>query len=422
MSWLIYKHTNKLNGKCYIGQTKQTAKARWKNSNGYRNYSNHNSCVFFNAIKKYGWDNFEHTILEENIETLAKANEKEVYWINHYRSYIGFEDCNGYNMTLGGDTGNHLGYKVYQISKDLTIVAEFPSTAEASRQFGSHANDSQIRRCCEGLKPSCKGFYWCYVKNYTKDWKPKRNALLSPIFQIDDDLNIIKKYDSITECVKTTGFSLGSIVSCCQRKQRKANGFFWCYELNYNADWKPQDVKFNRNEKIYCFQTQTVYSSAKEANEKTGASRCHILRCCKGLETGSNGLNFCYFADKEIYECKETKKRPPVFSDEEIKLLKTLYPKLGICDELLKKFPGRTISTLRKHASQLGIKYIGENKNLKKVINLELNKIFNSIDEASKYVGLKNGSSIGQCCKGNRQQAAGFHWMFYDEYLTKGLT
>jgi len=52
-NYTIYIHKNKINGKVYIGQTGQDPKKRWDNGNGYKTCSR-----FWNAIQKYGWDNF----------------------------------------------------------------------------------------------------------------------------------------------------------------------------------------------------------------------------------------------------------------------------------------------------------------------------------------------------------------------------
>ena len=98
--WLIYKHTNKINGKCYIGQTRTTLKDRWKNGKGYSKYQT----LLINAINKYGWENFDHEILEQNILSQEEADAREQYWISHYHSYINDPNCNGYNMTPGGST------------------------------------------------------------------------------------------------------------------------------------------------------------------------------------------------------------------------------------------------------------------------------------------------------------------------------
>ena len=98
MKWLIYKHTNTINGKCYIGQTcKGNPNYRWNNGKGYtvRNPNSH----FARAIKKYGWNAFEHEIIEDNIQTLEQANKREEYWISYFNSVE-----NGYNANSGGNS------------------------------------------------------------------------------------------------------------------------------------------------------------------------------------------------------------------------------------------------------------------------------------------------------------------------------
>lgn len=69
--YCIYCHTNKINGKKYIGQTRQELNRRFRDGEGYKECPK-----FYNAIKKYGWDNFEHEVLFEHL-TLEEANQKE---------------------------------------------------------------------------------------------------------------------------------------------------------------------------------------------------------------------------------------------------------------------------------------------------------------------------------------------------------
>ena len=55
----VYMHTNTINGKKYVGITSKEPTRRWKgNGSGYRNNEH-----FWNAIQKYGWDNFEHDVI-----------------------------------------------------------------------------------------------------------------------------------------------------------------------------------------------------------------------------------------------------------------------------------------------------------------------------------------------------------------------
>jgi group I intron endonuclease len=92
----VYQHINKINGKIYIGITKQLPEKRWgKGGNNYKS-----SPHFYSAIQKYGWDNFEHKILYEGL-TYAEACEKEKELIKKFQS---MNREFGYNSTSGGDS------------------------------------------------------------------------------------------------------------------------------------------------------------------------------------------------------------------------------------------------------------------------------------------------------------------------------
>jgi group I intron endonuclease len=94
---LIYKVTNKLNGKIYIGKTKQTLSKR--KSAHYKRVMENSPTNFHNALRLYSKDNFIWEILIECDDSI-KLNEYEIHFINEYDTYK-----NGYNMTEGGDGG-----------------------------------------------------------------------------------------------------------------------------------------------------------------------------------------------------------------------------------------------------------------------------------------------------------------------------
>lgn len=77
--YCIYLHRNKINNKVYIGQTKfgDNPNKRWQNGNGYKE-----NISFYYDIQKYGWNNFEHIILENNL-TLDESNKLEKQYIYH---------------------------------------------------------------------------------------------------------------------------------------------------------------------------------------------------------------------------------------------------------------------------------------------------------------------------------------------------
>ena len=95
MEGIIYKITNIINNKVYIGQTINTLKNRWNkhcHSNGCR--------MLYNAILKYGKDNFTQEIVET--VPIDKLDEREVYWISFYKSN---NKQFGYNILQGGNLG-----------------------------------------------------------------------------------------------------------------------------------------------------------------------------------------------------------------------------------------------------------------------------------------------------------------------------
>lgn len=98
----IYKVTNNINGKVYIGQTVRDLDVRMERHFKDAKYNADNFC-FHRAINKYGATNFTTTILEDNIPK-NQLNDREIYWIDFYHSYIKDPLCNGYNMTRGGDS------------------------------------------------------------------------------------------------------------------------------------------------------------------------------------------------------------------------------------------------------------------------------------------------------------------------------
>lgn len=95
MNGFIYKITNRVNNKVYIGQTHFTIEHRYKQH--IKNFNiEHRQQPLYKAFAKYGIENFSVEMVEE-VEC-EKLNEREIYWIAYYDSFR-----NGYNATLGGN-------------------------------------------------------------------------------------------------------------------------------------------------------------------------------------------------------------------------------------------------------------------------------------------------------------------------------
>lgn len=96
---IIYKITNILNGKSYIGQTSKTVETRFRRHiKQSKQKLSHRCCYIANAIHKYGPQSFKIEILEQ-VETIEQANDRECYWISELKT----QHPNGYNIQLGGN-------------------------------------------------------------------------------------------------------------------------------------------------------------------------------------------------------------------------------------------------------------------------------------------------------------------------------
>ena len=86
---LIYQIVNKINNKIYIGQTTRSNINRRISEHKYSIKDENKNTYLLNAFKKYGFENFEFSIIENNINTLEDLNDAEKYWIKWYDSISG---------------------------------------------------------------------------------------------------------------------------------------------------------------------------------------------------------------------------------------------------------------------------------------------------------------------------------------------
>ena len=220
-SYLIYKHTNKVNGKCYIGQTCEVNNpaSRWRSGTGYARQPK-----FYRAIKKYGWEMFEHSILEY-CQSQAQANFRECYWIAHFDSVN-----KGYNSSTGGSIPQYFSKAVYQLDCNKNILGIFESTRQAERLTG--ISQVNISKCCRGITNSANGFWWCYVNDYDSFiLKPMGTSKGQPlaVVQLSTTDEYITTFASTAEAERVTQIPHQNISKCCTGKLKTAGGYKWRY-------------------------------------------------------------------------------------------------------------------------------------------------------------------------------------------------
>lgn len=167
-SYTVYVHTNKYNGKRYIGTTKQKVQKRWQNGYGYI------GTRFGAAIQKYGWDAFKHEILVEGLDKKS-AYALEIALIKQYKAN---DPDFGYNVSEGGascdlfepkyglDHPNHQRVKVINPETGEMLYV-FPSQTAAAEALG--ISRKGITKACMGINITYKGYIFEYLdKNYIK--------------------------------------------------------------------------------------------------------------------------------------------------------------------------------------------------------------------------------------------------------------
>ena len=239
--WCVYMHTNKINNKVYVGLTCRDVKERWENGNRYTE----DQSVFHRAIKKYGWDGFEHIIFAENL-TKEEAITMEIALIALYKTNCcRYQNPSyGYNMTDGGE--GRSGYvmpeesrkKISEARKGIVFSEETiqkmreaqigkkhtdetkkkmsqSHSGEKNYLYGKHLSDETKKKLSEAIKGMFVGeknyFYgkrFCGINNYRAH----------PVYCIE--LNEI--FWGVSQIVQILSINRVCVTDCCRGKQKTA--------------------------------------------------------------------------------------------------------------------------------------------------------------------------------------------------------
>ena len=278
--FLIYMHKNKINGKVYIGQTCKSIELR-SGKSGER-YEHHP--IFYRAIQKYGWDNFEHIVLFDNL-TQDEANEKEIELIFQYNAR---DRRYGYNQRIGGsnmcgDSNPFYGCTHTDATKNViaekakirNIGKNNPNYNHHKLKYGANPNAKEVRqydkygnllniyscvseaanrlgvKSCRNISRSCKklsgmayGYVWVYsedldmldekIKNavYKCDKFSSKNPMSKKILQYSIDGQFIQEWNSIADAARYLNkkYAAEGISDCAKGKISKSYGYVWRYK------------------------------------------------------------------------------------------------------------------------------------------------------------------------------------------------
>lgn len=209
------------NNKRYIGITSQSVDRRWrKNGSGYKDHSH-----FWNAIQKYGWDNFKHEILFSRL-TKEEAEKKEIELIAYYNSNNG---SFGYNLSIGGESGSK-GYKYTDEQKrHMSEVHK----GERNGMYGKrHTNETKQKDRTAHLRENLSEDTIYKMSVAKRGKKRSVESIKKQVETISNKVICVETsviYNSIKEAGILNNLDPSSISKVCLGKRKTCGGFHWCY-------------------------------------------------------------------------------------------------------------------------------------------------------------------------------------------------
>lgn len=261
----IYKITNQINGKSYIGKSIHIQQ-RWRE----HLYNNSKCSLLKYALQKYGINNFKFEVIEECSQ--EELTEREIYWIQYYNT---FND--GYNLTLGGE--GVVKYNMDAVYEDYNFTQSIKQTA---KNFKCHENT---------------------VRNILREYGVDKTELqlAKPIECLDPrTLKVIKKFSSIQEAADEMKVQRNAIRLALIGEHKSSAGYYWRYigdntQFEIDKTIKPWKVKV---QKINYYTDEVIeeFESISDAAESVGKDRKNggssISSVCNGKRKSAFGYKW----------------------------------------------------------------------------------------------------------------------------------
>lgn len=398
----IYKITNKINNKCYIGQSKDIIK-RWKTEYKWHKLNRH----LQSAFNKYGLENFDFEILEECSPNLL--NEREQFWITIYNS---FDRNFGYNKTLGGAGTLGRTFAMTEETKNKIRIANTGRkfTSEQLEEFRNIIRDNQIVIYCYETNK-----YYTSIGNAARELKICKDSIRHVITQQNNQaLNY--RFCKITD-------NINEFITNCQQIDN--------YLKENSLTLKQYYCKLNKSNKkeVKCIETGIIYESIMDASNKTGINDNSISKCCNNKQISANNYHFEFVNPDNIGKTNINPDKKKIISEKLSKIqqgrIKTSEEREKIrqanlgkhySDEVNKKKgrPGRKLSEETKNKMRLtASKNLYNNEHKKKVICIETGIVYDCINECARQLNIDK-CCISRVCNGKNKKAGGYTFKFIE--------
>ena len=279
MNYNVYKHTNLINHKSYIGITSQKCENRWGiNGKGYELQPK-----FYHAIQKYGWNNFQHDILYTNLnkETALKIEAdliktydtiengynvapygtveskriiclttQEIFdSITEAAAYGGISDSNlshylkGEWDTCGELNGIKLAWEFFDYPEKNLEAQRLREQRKKSRDSKYHTKEALeiVDKYKQGVSLRALAKEYCKSREsiktilhfYGVPISSSKEKSRRGILQLNSDKQIINRFDSMADALRSMGMNPNNtsrLKLACEESWRKVGGYHWKWD------------------------------------------------------------------------------------------------------------------------------------------------------------------------------------------------
>ena len=273
-TWTVYIHTNNINGKKYVGITSRDVKLRWQNGLGYK------KCYFANAIQKYGWDNFSHEIVYENLSK-EEAFLKEKELIEKYKTT---DRRYGYNRSTGGEApalGMHHSEETKKYLREIGKKKSYWKGKKIPREYVEKSLQTKIENG---------------TILFGKD-----NVAHRSIYCIEYGEYLDIASDSEIYGVK----DLSSVIKCCNGKMNSTYGLHFLYmeDVSYENIINKMNTNTDQHHKklVRCIELNKIFDSTVDATNFLDVKPSTIISACNGRLKTAKGFTWEYIENKGDY-------------------------------------------------------------------------------------------------------------------------
>lgn len=287
--WIVYKTTNLINNKIYIGVHRTvkgvTDKYIGKGITGKIKKGK----GFGAAVAKYGYENFKRETLFTYPDTEAgkkAAFDKEAEIV----TWDFIRDPNNYNIKVGGQYSSSAPQQqIAQYDLDGNFIRVWNNMAEIGRSGIAQA--SSVSHCCVKETYS-KQYQWRYYTGST-DNIAKVTPKIRVVYQFDLQGNYITYFKSISEASKATLIDSTLISNNCTGHQSQAGGYYWSYKKRF--DYTPSIQKIA----VACYNDDGTFirsfDSLIEAANAYSVTYKGISNCIRGKQKHCAKVRWRYF-------------------------------------------------------------------------------------------------------------------------------